>query len=98
MNFLSQTQGLVSKAVLEGHNVFTTGKGGTGKTFLLNTIIESLPTHKIFAVTCTTGTACNNLTASRATTIHSFAGVGVLNLLGVLFPVRLVFLDAGFSS
>lgn len=79
MNFLTQTQGLVSKAVLEGHSAFVTGKGGTGKTFLLNTVIESLPSFKVFAVTCSTGTACRNLTAARATTIHSFAGLGTIN-------------------
>ena len=79
MNFLSATQALVSKAVLEGHNVFVSGKGGTGKTFLLNSIVDSLPPNKRFHVTCTTGAACNNLTATRATTLHSFAGVGQFN-------------------
>lgn len=79
MNFLTQTQGLVCKTVIEGHNVFVTGKGGTGKSFILNRIIESLPANKIFSVTCTTGTACNNLNAARASTIHSFAGVGIFN-------------------
>ena len=58
---VTQVDRLVSKSVLERHNVFTTGKGGTVKKFLINQLIESLPTHNIFAVTCTTGTACNNL-------------------------------------
>ena len=44
-------EGVITKTVLDGHNVFVTGKGGTGKTFLLNSIIASQPKDKVFYVT-----------------------------------------------
>ena len=56
-------------------------------------------------MTCTTGTACNNLSAARATTIHSFAGVGLLkeqilervrkrkNVLERIASCQLLFID-----
>ena len=52
---LSDTStGLADKTVLEGHNAFITGSGGTGKTIQLNAILKSLSQERVFAVTCTT--------------------------------------------
>lgn len=62
---------------VSGHNLFLTGKAGTGKTFVLKYIYSQLVAcGKRVAVTCTTGIACTNFPqAIQAQTIHSFSGI-----------------------
>jgi len=74
LNYEQQTAKVL---VQEGHNVFITGKAGTGKTFLLSHLCDDMKTEgKIVSVTCTTGIACKSLPpALQATTLHSFAGI-----------------------
>jgi ATP-dependent exoDNAse (exonuclease V) alpha subunit len=58
-----------------GHNIFLTGKAGTGKTYTLNKIIQRLRNEgRIVACTASTGVASVPLGGS---TIHSWAGIGI---------------------
>ena len=70
---LSEKQRIAFDAIRDGHNVFLTGPGGTGKTFLIGLIKESLSN---VAVTAMTGCAAL-LLGQGAKTIHSWAGIGL---------------------
>ncbi|TFJ84312.1 hypothetical protein NSK_004303 [Nannochloropsis salina CCMP1776] len=58
---------------MEGHNVYYSGRAGSGKTHLLRAIIDRAPAGKTF-VTASTGIAAVNV---GGTTLHSFAGIGL---------------------
>jgi ATP-dependent DNA helicase PIF1 len=64
---------MVLKTIEEGKNIFITGSAGTGKSTLLNRIIQTLPEEGTF-VTASTGIAATQI---NGTTIHSFAGIGL---------------------
>lgn len=75
---LGKDQLAVYTAVLEERqSVFFTGDAGTGKSFLLRTIIDGLRCRfsdgRAVSVCASTGIAAANI---GGTTIHSFAGVG----------------------
>ena len=70
---LSEKQRIAFDAIRDGHNVFLTGPGGTGKTYLIGLIKESLSN---VAVTAMTGCAAL-LLGQGAKTIHSWAGIGL---------------------
>lgn len=55
--------------IQDGKNVFITGKAGTGKTFLLQKIVEKYKGIKYFAVLSPTGIAAEN---ANGVTMHSF--------------------------
>ncbi|XP_050713556.1 ATP-dependent DNA helicase PIF1-like [Eriocheir sinensis] len=69
---LTQEQKRVIQAVHSGHNVFFTGSAGTGKSFLLQRLLGSLPPDTTF-VTASTGIAASHIGGA---TLHSFAGIG----------------------
>ncbi len=74
---LSDEQARVIALCKEGANVFFTGAGGTGKTFLLRHLVESLTrTHgaNTVAVVAPTGVAA---ILCGGQTLHSFAGCDV---------------------
>lgn len=74
---LNDEQQRALKTVLDGHNIFLTGPGGTGKTYLIHTITEQLVSQgKKVAVTALTGCAAL-LIGHHAKTIHSWAGIGL---------------------
>lgn len=70
---LSEKQQLFIEAVESGKNVFLTGKAGTGKSFVVKKIMESLKEkgRKVVAV-APTGVAANNI---GGTTIHSLFSI-----------------------
>ena len=61
----------------EGHSFFLTGAGGTGKSFVIRSILEALKSlGKDVALTAMTG--CAALLLGRgARTLHSWAGIGL---------------------
>ena len=62
---------------MKGGNVFITGPGGTGKTFLIRRIVEECAAkNKKVAVTALTGAAAL-LLGEGAKTVHSWAGIGL---------------------
>lgn len=76
------------KLALEGHNIFLTGRAGTGKSYTLNKMIKALDKKgKKIAVTASTGIAATHINGN---TIHSWAGIGIKNNLDIedLFKLR----------
>jgi len=77
-NRLSEKQKKVFDAVIEGRkSVFFTGAAGTGKSYLLNLIIQKLQTmYKAYeiGVTASTGIAAINI---GGCTLHSYLGLGL---------------------
>lgn len=78
MEHLTDEQRKAYEAVKDGKSIFLTGPGGTGKSFLLRTLYETIPetTGKQIAITAMTG--CAALLIGRfAKTLHSWAGIGL---------------------
>ena len=67
-------QNLSIKLMKEGHNIFLTGQGGTGKSKVITTFVSEYRPYKIIAVTATTGTAAVLL---NGTTLFSYLGIGL---------------------
>jgi ATP-dependent exoDNAse (exonuclease V) alpha subunit len=67
-------------AVLKsGRNVFLTGSAGTGKTYVINQFVQHLKDAKVeVAVTASTGIAATHI---KGSTIHSWSGIGVKQVL-----------------
>lgn len=62
-----------------GHNVFLTGPAGSGKTHLLNSYINFLKdNHVEVGITASTGIAATHM---GGTTIHSWTGMGIKDIL-----------------
>lgn len=71
---LSQQQRYAIDLALEGRNVFITGSGGVGKSFLIQRLIEELEARdRVVYVTASTGIAATNI---GGTTVHAWAGIG----------------------
>ncbi|MGB4762725.1 MAG: PIF1 family ATP-dependent DNA helicase [Candidatus Saccharimonas sp.] len=76
-------QELALEILLSGESAFITGPAGTGKTFLLNQFIKLAKYDgKHVSVTATTGLAATHL---GGTTIHAWAGIGVLDYINERF-------------
>jgi uracil-DNA glycosylase len=74
---LNEAQAAAFQAVKSGRNLFLTGPAGSGKSFLLQTILRwGAVTGKHIAVTALTGCAALLLGFS-AKTLHSWAGIGL---------------------
>jgi len=76
---LNEEQEAVMSEIDKKHNVFITGPGGTGKSFLIKHIKRCLEEKsKVVAVTSLTGMA-SLLIGEGARTIHSWSGIGIGN-------------------
>jgi len=76
---LNPEQQQVFEKYLKGENVFVTGPGGTGKSFLIKTIVQSAEKlEKNIQVCALTGCA-SILLDCKAITLHRFAGIGLAN-------------------
>ena len=65
--------------MMSGANVFLTGAPGAGKTYTLRQFINRAQrSGKKVAVTASTGIAASHL---NGTTIHSWSGLGILDVL-----------------
>ena len=75
---LNEEQKVAFEAVMSGKSVFITGPGGTGKSYLLQSIYKNYRrvTGKVLAVTAMTGCAAL-LLGPWAKTLHSWAGIGL---------------------
>lgn len=72
---VSEEQQKVIDAVDEGFNVFLTGGGGVGKSFLINKIVQAeRQKGRVVAITASTGVAADHI---GGTTLHSLLGVGL---------------------
>ena len=76
---LSKEQQIAFDKYVQGHNIFITGPGGSGKSALIRLINEHAYKHfKSIYVTAMTGCAAVLLNC-KAKTLHSWAGVGLGN-------------------
>jgi ATP-dependent DNA helicase PIF1 len=76
---LNEEQETVLNMVKEKKNIFITGPGGTGKTFLIHRIVKEMESvGKKVAVTSLTGLSAL-LIGEKARTIHSWSGLGIAN-------------------
>lgn len=74
---LNEGQQKALTTILEGKNVFLTGPGGTGKSFLIHRIGEEFHLRKKkVAITALTGCAAL-LLGKEAKTVHSWSGAGL---------------------
>lgn len=72
---LSDEQSLTLEYAKEGHNIFITGGGGVGKSFIVKTIVQTLrEKKKNVYVTSSTGVAAINV---GGVTLHSLFGCGL---------------------
>jgi len=77
---LSPEQTYAFERFKEGKNLFITGPGGTGKTRLIETIVEYMQSADIkFQVCALTGCATVLLNRCKARTLHSWSGIGLAN-------------------
>lgn len=82
---LSDKQSIILKAALNGHNVFITGQGGSGKSYLAKEIFrKATEAGRKVAIVCSTGIACKAYAdlypINPARTVHSFYGFGAADL------------------
>jgi ATP-dependent exoDNAse (exonuclease V) alpha subunit len=68
---LSPSQEKALETILNGETIFLTGSPGTGKSYILQTVIEKL-INKNIGITATTGCAAVNI---GGTTLHSFFNI-----------------------
>jgi len=79
MTTFSQEQQICFDKYLQGENLFITGPGGSGKSFLIKNIVnDAEEKKKIIKVCALTGCAAI-LLQCKATTLHMFSGIGLAN-------------------
>jgi len=79
MSTYSYEQQLCFEKYLNGENIFITGPGGSGKSFLIKNIVKHAETNnKNIKVCALTGCAAI-LLECKATTLHMFSGIGIAN-------------------
>jgi ATP-dependent DNA helicase PIF1 len=75
-NTLSEDQSIILENVIEGSNVFATGPGGCGKSYVLKYIIQELRKQRKKVSICAMTGCAAVLLECKAQTLHSWAGIG----------------------
>jgi len=73
-NSLSEKQKIAYRNILEGKNVFLTGRAGSGKSAIINLFYKQYRYKKNIGITSTTGVSAILIGGS---TIHSYLGIGL---------------------
>ncbi len=79
MELLNTEQKLIFDKYKNGENVFLTGPGGTGKSYLIKTIVKDAGTDEKTLQVCALTGCASILLNCKATTLHRFAGFGLAN-------------------
>lgn len=79
MELLNTEQKFIFDKYKNGENVFLTGPGGTGKSFLIKTIVKDAGTDEKTLQVCALTGCASILLNCKATTLHRFAGFGLAN-------------------
>jgi ATP-dependent DNA helicase PIF1 len=76
---LSVEQQICFDKYVAGDNLFITGPGGTGKSFLIKTIVKHAETNEKNIKVCALTGCAAILLECKATTLHMFSGIGLAN-------------------
>ena len=76
---LSKNQQLALDNFILGNNIFLTGPGGSGKTFLIKKIVEKCKENLLNLQVCALTGCAAILLECKAKTIHSWGGIGLGN-------------------
>jgi ATP-dependent DNA helicase PIF1 len=79
MTTYSHEQQLCFEKYLNGENLFITGPGGSGKSFLIKNIVKHAETNKKNIKVCALTGCAAILLECKATTLHMFSGIGFAN-------------------
>ena len=79
MSSFSDEQQLSFEKYLKGENLFITGPGGSGKSFLIKNIVKHAETNKKNIKVCALTGCAAILLECKATTLHMFSGIGFAN-------------------
>jgi ATP-dependent DNA helicase PIF1 len=79
MTTYSDEQQLCFKKYLNGENLFITGPGGSGKSFLIKNIVKHAEANKKNIKICALTGCAAILLECKATTLHMFSGIGFAN-------------------
>ena len=80
-DILAMTQSHALDILKTGKSAFITGPAGSGKTYVVNAYIKYLKEHGVpIGVTASTGIAATHM---GGVTIHSWAGIGIKDSLGI---------------
>ena len=79
MEKLNDEQTRIFKKYLNGENIFVTGPGGSGKSFIIKQIYNHAEANNIKIKVCAMTGCAAILLKCKATTLHSFAGIGLAN-------------------
>ena len=76
---LNEEQNQVFEKYKKGENVFLTGPGGTGKSFLIKKIVNHAEENERNIQVCALTGCASILLNCKAITLHRFAGIGLAN-------------------
>lgn len=79
MSTLSVEQQICFDKYVAGENLFITGPGGTGKSFLIKSIVKHAENNEKHIKVCALTGCAAILLECKATTLHMFAGIGLAN-------------------
>ena len=79
MTTYSDEQQLCFEKYINGENLFITGPGGSGKSFLIKNIVKHAETNKKNIKVCALTGCAAILLECKATTLHMFSGIGFAN-------------------
>jgi len=79
METLNEQQAEVLEKYINGENVFITGPGGSGKTYLIKAIVKHAEENERKIQVCALTGCASILLNCKATTLHRFAGIGLAN-------------------